>query len=81
MVVDEELLEFAHEFLSQVFHVLHMGVTMILQLDRYYSIVPFCFLFFRFFALDDADYAAFQQAARKSGLIHQHQHINRIAIL
>src|SRR5215831_9682597 len=81
VIIDEKLFEFLYEFLAQVAHVLHVGVTVICALDGHDAVVPFFVFFLSLLAFNYSDHAAFQQAARKCRLVHKDQHIERIAII
>lgn len=80
VVVDEELNEFLDELLAQVVDVLDVSVAVIHLLDGDDAIVAVCLLAPSLLALDDADGAAFEKAAGKGGLVHQHQNVGRITV-
>jgi hypothetical protein len=80
MVVYKKLFQLLHELLAEFFVMADVGVTMIRCLDGDDSVVALPFFLLPLPTLDDSDEAAFQQAAGRGGLVHQHEHVRRIAV-
>src|SRR5262249_36597773 len=80
MVVHEKLLQFPHEFLTKIPDMTDMGVTVVGLLNSDDAIVAPSLLFLALLSLNYTDDSAFQQTARKGGLIHENKNIGRIAV-
>lgn len=80
MIIDEKLLDIPFEPLAEIIKTFHVRIAVIPGLDRDQSVVAFSILLLTLFALDQADYATGELASRKSGLIHEHEYIERITV-
>jgi hypothetical protein len=80
VIVDETFFEFLDELLARFPDVPDMSITVIGFFDGDDAIVAFAFFLFALPALDNADNAAFEQASGEGWLIHEHQHVGRIAV-
>jgi hypothetical protein len=81
VIVDEELLKLFDKLFAQIIDILDMRPSVITLFDCDDAIIALFLAFLSFLALDNADWPTLQDASRECGFIHQHQHINGIAVL
>ena len=80
VIVHKKFFQLFDELLTEFFDVVDMGITVVRLLDGDDPIVALTFFLLSLLTLDDSDDAAFKQTAGKGGLIHQHEHVGRVAV-
>ena len=80
VIVHEKFFQLLHEFLAEFFDMADVGITVIGFLNGDDSVVTLAFFLLALLTLNDAYDAAFEQAAGRGGLVHQHEHVRRIAV-
>jgi hypothetical protein len=80
MVIHEKFLKLSLESLAKIVDTLYVSIAMVVVFDRDHAIVAFGFLLIALLPFNHTDNSARQLAPRKCRLVHQHQHIDRIAI-
>src|SRR5438270_3441002 len=81
VVVDEEILQLAQELLWQIVQFANHRVHMIRIRDRHQPVVANPLLSIDLLSLDNANKPRGNQHARIRRLIHQQQHVDRIAVI
>src|SRR5262249_49417271 len=76
-----ECFRFAGELFPQVIDRLYVFPTVSVFLDGESPVMPFLPSFIKLFAFDHDDRTAKQNASWKRSLVHQHEYVDRIAIL
>ena len=74
------MLDFCDQVSAELAERPHIAVTVRAGGDGDESVVARCFALFGLFGLDHADQARGHEASDKGRIVHQHEHVDRIAI-
>ena len=81
VIVHEKLLELLRKLLAEIVDVPDFGPAVCTLFDSDDAVIALFILLADLLALNYADHAAFEHATWESGFIHQHQHVDRVAIV
>ena len=80
VVIHKELTDFSHQLFGNILDIGDAGVNVTLLFHGHQTVIACLLPIVLLLALDRADQTALDHAPRKSRLVHQDQHVDRIAI-